>query len=100
MISAHGKTKEQFKKEVLSELVRFHASQLGLNKCENCGEYKGTAKEKGHNIEVICSCDGILCAKCNKSIIRRPMSNHFSGKDCKIWHTFYLLNSCKDCRQV
>ena len=70
------------------------AKELGLIKCEVCGEYKS----KRAKDNVLCSCSDVLCSKCKVNKIPRPVSNLFSEEDGKILHVPYFLYRCKDCR--
>ena len=89
----------------------------GLNKCEQCGEYKGEVMEKDLNWEgsfhkeraekseeylgVSCLCEGILCPKCKKNKIHRPISNSYDPETNQIWHYAYFtgMMSCSECRE-
>lgn len=88
----------------------------GLYKCEECGEYEGEVKEKdlsfhdrlGYEtpdgdgfIKVSCLCDGILCHRCKKNKIHRPLSNSYDEKNNDIVHHPYLsgLTSCAECKE-
>jgi hypothetical protein len=42
LISGYGKTSEQLGKECWEAFVHYRATDLGLTKCNKCGEYKGT----------------------------------------------------------
>ena len=76
------------------EEIRTKAKKLGLIECEVCGEYKS----KRTKANVLCSCSDIVCSKCKINKTSRPISNHFSKEDGKIWHTPYFLYLCKNCR--
>ncbi len=88
----------------------------GLYRCKQCGEYKGEAMKKDLNwegglneeaekneeyINVSCLCDGILCHKCKKNKIRRPISNSYDEESNSIWHTPYFSAQfgCVECRE-
>ncbi len=89
----------------------------GLYKCEKCGEYKGRVKEKDLNWEdtyfkedaekseeclgVTCLCEGILCPKCKKNKIHRPISNSYDKETNTIWHSpwFSGMKVCDECRE-
>jgi len=89
----------------------------GLYKCKKCGEYKGSVKEKDLNwdgsfhketkegseecLTVSCLCDGILCQKCKKNKIHRPISNSYEVATNEIWHHPYFsgMMSCEECRK-
>ena len=65
----------------------------GLEKCQVCGEYKGSVKCKDLNwegsgfreknekdetlIPIICRCDGVRCPDCGRFLMRRPISNYY-----------------------
>ena len=89
----------------------------GLVKCEVCGEYKGEVKEKDLNwgdsyfdkaevekseecFSVSCLCDGILCHKCKKNKIHRPISNSYDeiNNDIGHWPWFTGMMPCKECK--
>lgn len=89
----------------------------GLVRCEVCGEYKGEVKEKDLNwndlyfnkaeaekseeyLSVSCLCDGILCHKCKKNKIHRPISNSYDEIDNDIgyWPWFTGMMPCKECK--
>lgn len=90
----------------------------GLVKCEVCGEYKGSVKENDlswsdysdkesvNNSEEIlgvsCLCDGILCPKCKKNKIHRPISNSYDETDNSIGHWPYFtgMMGCEECRSI
>ena len=88
-----------------------------LVKCEVCSCYKGTRyvrkrkkdqdaldkeiiEEGEKSMEVQCLCDGILCSKCKKNMIYRPISNYYDEETGKIWHRPYFgyLIPCAECR--
>jgi len=89
----------------------------GLYKCEKCGEYKGSVMEKDLNwngsfhkakaenseeyLTVSCLCDGILCHKCKKNKIHRPISNSYEVATNEIWHHAYFtgMMGCDECRE-
>lgn len=98
LVSTHGKTPDNVTKEVWNNYAKFRAAELGLIKCDACGEYKGAAIDDEGITAVICICNGILCTICKKAIIRRPISNHFETTDAKIWHTPYFSHACRKCR--
>jgi hypothetical protein len=91
----------------------------GLVRCEVCGEYKGEVKEKDLNwndlyfnkaeaekseeyLSVSCLCDGILCHKCKKNKIHRPISNSYDEIDNDIghWPWFTGMIPCKECKNI
>ena len=72
----------------------------GLYKCEKCGEYRGEVKEKGKEyLTVSCLCDGILCPKCKKNKIHRPISNSYDERGNDILHHPYFtgMTDCGEC---
>jgi len=89
----------------------------GLYRCEKCGEYKGVVKakdldwdyyfdkpameEKEEDIIASCLCDGILCPKCKKNKVRRPISNHYDIESNTIDHSpwFMGMMGCGECRK-
>jgi len=91
----------------------------GLVGCEVCGEYKGEIKEKDLNwndlyfnkvgvekseeyLSVSCLCDGILCHKCKKNKIHRPISNSYDEIDNDIghWPWFTGMMPCEECKNI
>ena len=50
---------------------------------------------------VSCLCDGILCPKCKKNKIHRPISNSYDEKDNDIVHHPYFtgMMGCSECRE-
>lgn len=86
-----------------------------LHKCEKCGEYKGKVKKKDLNwdnsfnkeeaekseeyLTVSCLCDGILCPKCKKSKIHKPISNSYDEESNTIehWPWFTGMRPCNEC---
>ena len=89
----------------------------GLCKCEKCGEYRGSVMEKDLNwdgsfhkeakeeseeyLTVSCLCDGILCQKCKKNKIHRPISNSYNEKENDILHHPYFTGmiGCSECKE-
>ena len=89
----------------------------GLVRCEVCGEYRGKVMYKDLNWEgsfdkenkekseeclgVSCLCEGILCAKCKKNKIHRPISNSYNEEDNSIGHWPYFsgMRPCDECRK-
>lgn len=89
----------------------------GLIKCEKCGEYRGEVMKKDLHwgdyyydkenaekseelIGVTCLCDGILCPKCKKNKIHRPISNSYDEESNQIWHnsSFSGMMPCGECK--
>ena len=88
----------------------------GLVKCKVCGRYKGEVKEKDLNwdgyfaqadketsnkhLSVSCLCEGILCPKCKKNRIPKPISNNYDEESNQVWHTpaFMGMAGCSECR--
>ena len=86
----------------------------GLVRCERCGEFNGTTKRKflrpeaprpwlkrHDRISVTCLCGGIVCPRCKKNMIHRPVSNSYEEKTNEIghWPWFSGMMPCKECRQ-
>ena len=87
----------------------------GLYKCPKCGEYKGKVQEKDLNWEgssrektgptseeyltVSCLCDGILCPRCHKNQMHRPVSNCYEEELNKVLHYSALIGwgGCQEC---
>ncbi len=64
----------------------------GLTRCPVCGEYRGS--------NVTCLCEGILCRRCEKNRIHRPISNSYDPETNTIRHHpwFSYLKPCNACR--
>ena len=89
----------------------------GLIKCKVCGEYNGKIMKKYLNwgndffnnspeegeklISVTCLCNGILCKKCKKNKIHRPVSNSYikSSNSIEHWPWFTGMAGCDICRK-
>lgn len=81
----------------------------GLRRCKKCGEYKGRVREKDlpepdleigfetQNGEgyfaVLCLCDGILCPRCHKNKIHKPISNSYDPETNQVWHWPYFTGT-------
>jgi len=106
--------------KILEKIIYFMSNQKipkGLHQCKICGEYKGKMLEKDLNwgdsfdgenkekstqyLSVSCLCDGILCPKCKKNKIHRPISNYYDPKENQIWHIPYFggMIPCAECRK-
>lgn len=103
-------------KDSKKEQMNSHKIPKGLHKCQRCGEYKGQGREKdlfppdrlGYEtkgglgyFEVSCLCDGILCPKCKKNKIHRPISNYYDEESNSIWHVPHFVGQfgCAKCRK-
>lgn len=88
---------------------------LGLIKCPTCEEYKGKVnarelnwendssyKSSDQQIGISCLCQGILCPKCGKNRIHRPVSNFFNSKSNTVehWPYFTGMMGCRECREI
>jgi len=75
-----------------------------LVRCDACGDYRGTAKWKeldhparssGTDPEEIvtfsCLCQGIVCPRCKKNRIYRPISNAYDPATNQFWHMPWLI---------
>lgn len=89
----------------------------GLYRCDKCGEYKGKVKAKDLNwdyyfdrekmekseeiLSASCLCDGILCPKCKKNKIHRPISNSYDPETNTIehWPYFTGMMGCRKCEE-
>ena len=84
----------------------------GLTRCPICGEYKGKVRAGDLNnkwlsadpkklIGVICLCYGILCKRCGRNKIHRPISNEYDEATNKVWHIPYFGECipCAECRK-
>ena len=100
-------------------MISTHKIPKGLNKCGECSEYKGKvmkkyldwnsasfhkaeAEKSGEYLGVSCLCDGILCHKCKKNKIHRPISNSYNLETNRVWHHPYFsgMKSCGECREI
>jgi hypothetical protein len=90
----------------------------GLTKCKICGQFNGKVKERNLNwdvyfaqkdkessdkyLAVSCLCDGILCPKCKRNKIPRPISNSYDEESNQVWHNpaFMGMAMCSECRSV
>lgn len=85
-----------------------------LVKCAVCGEYRGTAKMKELNrgslleeeqsddiVTFSCLCQGILCPRCKRNRIHRPISNTYSPETNSMMHYPYFsgMMGCAECRR-
>ncbi len=86
----------------------------GLTRCPVCGEYRGSilaryldwnvepldASGLDEEIDVSCLCEGILCRRCEKNRIHRPISNSYDPGTNTILHHpwFSYLKPCSACR--
>lgn len=85
-----------------------------LVKCAVCGEYRGTAKMKELNwnslleedrgddiVAFSCLCQGILCPRCKRNRIHRPISNTYSPETNSLMHYPYFsgIVGCAECRR-
>lgn len=63
----------------------------GLTPCERCSEPRGRARfaDGGRMMEldITCICDGVPCAWCGQTIVRRPASNRFDAETSEVWHS-------------
>ena len=82
----------------------------GFEQCNICGEYNGTTDASNLSwnsgdpptgeISVSCLCHGILCPRCGKNLIHRPISNSYYPDVNEVWHSpwFAGMIPCSDCR--
>lgn len=91
-----------------------HTSTIpaGLTKCASCGEYNGKVRAGDLNnkwssidpeklVGVTCLCHGILCMRCGRNKIHRPISNEYDPTTNEVWHTPYFAGCipCAECRK-
>ena len=57
-----------------------------LQKCKKCGECKGVITEDEEDIYIACLCEGVLCRKCEKTMVHKPISNYFDEQNNQIIH--------------
>lgn len=76
----------------------------GLFRCERCETIRGTTWGPKHDGGVgpwksTCLCEGIVCRRCGKGRIRRPISDYYSPKDGYFWHVPYFMGmaGCSRC---
>lgn len=76
------------------------AIAIGLARCPECHEFRGMCATEDGEVRLLCICEGILCRRCGRRNIRRPISDHFNDSDGRIWHTPYFMGffPCADCR--
>lgn len=62
---------------------------------------KEEAEKSEEYLTVSCFRDGILCPKCKKNKIHRPVSNSYDEESNTIEHLFYLagMMGCSECRE-
>lgn len=79
---------------------------IGLRRCLQCGRLRGTTywpepDEPGFLTEtpISCLCDGIVCARCRKNAIFRPISNYFDDETARVRHVpwFAAQRPCAEC---
>lgn len=82
----------------------------GFVRCAVCGLFNGATNAKNLNwlggdrprgkISVTCLCHGILCSRCKKNRILRPISNVYYPESNSIEHVpyFFAMVHCDDCR--
>lgn len=77
------------------------ALELGLTRCGECGEFRGTCSDEGEELRLLCICEGIPCRLCKRNLVRRPTSEHFGEAYGSIQHTpwFSGLIPCAECKQ-
>ena len=77
------------------------AEDIGLSRCPDCGEFRGTCATDEGETRLLCICEGITCRACKTDPIRRPNSDHFNESDGRIWHTPYFVGlfPCAGCRE-
>jgi|HubBroStandDraft_5_1064220.scaffolds.fasta_scaffold627136_1 hypothetical protein len=83
----------------------------GYIRCEVCGEFNGTTDASNLSwadawpqtgpITVTCICYGILCRRCEKTKIHRPISNTYYPESNEVWHHPYFegLDPCGNCHR-
>lgn len=88
-------------------MTNSHKIPKGLHKCGKCGEYKGSTndevvveKDEGY-LTASCLYEGILCHKCKKNKIHRPISNYYDQRTNQIWHHPYFtgMMGCGECKE-
>ena len=124
LISTVGKSAKQISDEAWEAFQKYNKVKQevgeekkipeGFSKCEVCGEYNGRTKMENLNqkdsfvkipdeeyISVPCLYRGILCLRCKKNKINRPISNSYDEKNNKVWHNSYLsgMRVCDECRK-
>lgn len=103
--SPRDKSKEKISESKLAlktPMTSTHKIPKGLRKCGECGEYKGQMIEKDEElITISCLCEGILCTKCRKNKVHRPISNYYDKESNSIWHVPYFVAQfgCAECRK-
>ena len=123
LISTAGKSAKQITDETLEAFQKYNKVEEvikgerkipeGFIKCKVCGEYNGETKMKNLNwgdepcwknssedyVTVSCLCYGILCHKCKKNKVSRPISNSYYEEDNTVWHHPYFtgMRACSEC---
>jgi hypothetical protein len=81
-------------------------------KCTVCGEYRGKVcanalnwnwertEDRQRLIGVTCLCDGILCSRCKRNKIHRPITNSYDEARDAIehWPYFSGMIPCAECQ--
>ena len=87
----------------------------GFSRCPECGEFNGQTLAKyldwpfsminpppppDKMIGVSCLCNGILCGRCKKNKVHRPISNSYEEDTNTIGHWPYFtgMMPCRECR--
>ncbi|MDA8382605.1 MAG: hypothetical protein M0037_05990 [Betaproteobacteria bacterium] len=85
----------------------------GLARCADCGEYRGQVRrgdlsgllhageDPDKTLTISCLCAGILCSKCKKNRIHRPISNSYDPETKTFGHWAYFsgMAPCRECRE-
>jgi hypothetical protein len=82
----------------------------GFVQCDTCAEFNGTTDASNLSwnssdpptgeISVSCLCHAILCPRCKKNLIHRPISNtyYLASNRIEHWPYFAGLGGCAECR--
>lgn len=74
----------------------------GLEKCPNCGRYKGYCVDLKTELVVfvICRCQHAFCSRCGRKLEFQPISNYYDEKDGNIWHVPWFGGVCSKCGRL
>jgi hypothetical protein len=77
----------------------------GLYRCENCGAIRGVTRVRAydgiHMVELksVCFCEGLVCRKCGRRRIRRPITDYYDPADGRWIHVPYFAAQFGLCRK-
>ena len=71
--------------------------QITLQRCVECGEYRGNTIDDGEELRVDCICHGTPCSRCGVASVHRPISNYFDSVSREIVHVPHFKSICAGC---